>query len=598
MIDYLLLGAALASAQVQTAPIPVPPAPIYIQGADAPSTFGAPSWRLGKRLSPSSGSLSYPVSNDAQPAGAGVDGSSGPSGSVGQMLPYPAPDAAPTGNGKKDSNGNGNGDANGDCKVKSWLDYKSGADGCVEFFKPKQETGGFCYRFYKVYYDEFFPDPKAKAQEEPERPRRTNPSPFDSPPFPVNEYQGYPLVGVPYDDTAWPVMKALYGANTPLTDAIKESRVRFYGWVTAGGNWSTASTNNVNGISGYWVQTNRFNLDQLVFRLERNLDSVQQEHIDYGYRITALYGMDYRFMAATGWGSDTELQVHNLLYGWDPTEVYFDVYFPGIANGMIFRVGRWIACPDIETQFAPDNYLATHSILFTFDTYTQTGFMATFLCGKRFMFQIGGNAGNDQAPWAHDAISDPSLFIGTRWVSEDNHDAFYGVLNQLNDARFHHYTLNGQPAGHDNFNYYVATWEHTFNKDLHTKTEGYFMWQHNAELGGSPSIGAAKFGTGGGDNPTLPGTSHAYGLLNYTALAVSRSDYLTFRNEVWEDDRGMRTGFPGLYTSHTIGITHNFNSVFQVRPEIGYYRNYQTPAFDLGTRKGMWLYGFDMTLRF
>jgi hypothetical protein len=292
----------------------------------------------------------------------------------GTQTPAPtaqAPAAAENGkeeNGKKDGNGNGN-------EAK---EPKSGEGPFHDCLKPK-EDGGFFHRLYKVYYDEFFPSPKANAPEEPERPRRTNPSPWDSPPFPVNEYQGYPLVGVPYDDTEWPLMKAIYGCNTPLTDAIKESRIKFYGWVTVGGNWSNATTNNVNGISGYWVQTNRLNLDQLIFRLERNLDSVQQDHIDYGFRVTALYGMDYRFMAATGWGSDTELQVHNLLYGWDPTEVYGDVYFPGIFQGMILRVGRWIACPDIETQFAPDNYLASHSILFTFDTYTQTGFMFTFL---------------------------------------------------------------------------------------------------------------------------------------------------------------------------------------------------------------------------
>ena len=66
---------------------------------------------------------------------------------------------------------------------------------------------------------------------------------------------------------------------------------------------------------------------------------------------------------------------------------------------MILRIGRWIACPDIETQFSPDNYLGSHSILFTFDTYTQTGIMASFMLAKRLEFQIGINAGNDMAPW-------------------------------------------------------------------------------------------------------------------------------------------------------------------------------------------------------
>jgi hypothetical protein len=60
----------------------------------------------------------------------------------------------------------------------------------------------------------------------------------------------------------------------------------------------------------------------------------------------------------------------------------------------------------------------------------------------------------------------------------------------------------------------------------------------------------------------------------------------------------MRSGFPGNYTSHAIGLTHNFSSVLQIRPEVGYYRNWTQPAFDLGASKGLWLYGFDVTLRF
>jgi hypothetical protein len=491
-----------------------------------------------------------------------------------------------------------NGDGNEASDGGEAKEPPSGEGPLHDCLKPKYEDGGFFRRLYKIYYDEFFPSPNANGADEPAPRRRTNPSPWDSPPFPVNEYQGYPLVGVPPDTTVWPLMKAIYGCNTPLTDAIKDSKIKFYGWVTASGNWSTATGTNNNAPASYWVQGNRYNLDQLIFRLERNLDSVQQDHIDYGFRITALYGMDYRYMAATGWGSDTELQVHNLLYGWDPTEVYADIYCPGVFEGMIFRIGRWIACPDIETQFAPDNYMASHSLLFTFDTYTQTGFMFTFLLSKRVMFQIGMNAGDDQAPWRHDAISDPSLFLGLRWVSEDNNDAMYTCVNQLNDARFHHYTLNGQPAGHDNYNYVVSTWEHRFNKDIHTKTEGYFMWQNNAELGGSPSIGPPNFGTGGGDNPTIPGTSLTYGILNYSEFAFTKKDYITVRNEWWRDEKGMRSGFPGTYTSHTIGLAHYFNEVFFVRPEIGYYRNWTNPAFDSGNKNGIWIYGFDMTFRF
>jgi hypothetical protein len=145
----------------------------------------------------------------------------------------------------------------------------------------------------------------------------------------------------------------------------------------------------------------------------------------------------------------------------------------------------------------------------------------------------------------------------------------------------------------------VTTWEHRFTDDVHTKTEAYYMWQNDAELGGTPGVGPVKpFGGGGGDGVHLPGLSRAYGVLNYTMFKLDEKSYFTLRNECWRDERGMRTGFPGTYTSHTIGISHNVNSLLQIRPEIGYYRDWNQGAFDNGNSRGLWLYGFDMTLRF
>jgi hypothetical protein len=460
---------------------------------------------------------------------------------------------------------------------------------------PDVAPGCFFRRFTKAYYDEFFPNGAKngdQAEESPEPPRRALPAPFQSPPFPSAEYQGYPLIGVPPDSSVYPLMKAIYGG--PCGDWIKESRIKAYGWFNASGNWSTVK--NSNTPDSYWIVPNRLELDQFVFRLERQVDSVQTDHVDVGFRSTALYGIDYRYMTAGGWFSD-QLLKHNALYGWDPTEQYIDVYFPGVAQGLILRTGRWIACPDIETQFAPDNYMGTHSILFTFDTYTQTGIMATVMLDKQWTVQAGINAGNDMAPWYKGAI--PCGMFGVRWVALDNNDSIYAVLNQINNAEFRHFEQYGQPLGHDNFNYPVITWQHRFNERCHTKTEGYYMWQFDAELGGTPSAGPTKpFGGGGGNGTLLPGLSQAYGMVNYTMYELSRKSFIAFRNEWWRDERGMRSGFPGTYTSNAIGITYNFNSLFQVRPEVGYYRNWNEPAFGLGTSQGMWLYGLDMTVRF
>jgi hypothetical protein len=423
-------------------------------------------------------------------------------------------------------------------------------------------------------------------------PRRAMPSPFDSPPFPGSEYQGYPIIGVPPDTTVWPLMQAIQG--TWYSDALNDARVRVYGWVTAEGNWS--SSRHSNTPDSYWVRPNNFDMDQALIRFERQLDSVQVDHIDWGFRATLDYGIDYRYFTAGGWFSDQLLE-HNFLYGWDPTELYVDVYVPWVAQGMIVRVGRWIACPDIETQFAPDNYMGSHSLLFTFDTYTQTGIMLTFKLSDQWTAQAALHSGTDMAPWYKGAL--PTGAFGVRWVAKSNNDAFYTWLNAINNAKFRRFEEDGQPAGHDNFNYLVSTWEHRFSRLLVTKTESYFMWQRDAVVGGTPSIGPIRpWGGGGGIGPDIPGTTLTFGVLNYTVWEISRRDFITFRNEWWKDTDGERSGFPSTYTSNAIGLTHNFSPYFQIRPEIGYYRSWTVPAFDLGTRKNQIMGAFDVTIRF
>jgi hypothetical protein len=426
----------------------------------------------------------------------------------------------------------------------------------------------------------------------PEPARRALPSPFDSPPFPGSEYQGYPLIGVPSDNTMWPLMQAMQG--TWYSDVLNASRTRVYGWITVEGNWS--SSRHSNTPDSYWIRPNNFDVDQAIMRVERNLDSVQTDHIDYGFRSTLLYGIDYRYMTAGGWFSD-QLLKHNFLYGWDPTEQYLDVYVPWVAQGMIVRVGRWIACPDIETQFAPDNYMGSHSLLFTFDTYTQTGMMLTFKLSDQWTAQAALHAGTDMAPWYKGAL--PTGAFGVRWVAQSNNDAVYTWLNAINDAKFRRFEEDGQPAGHDNFNYLVSTWEHRFNRLFITKTESYIMWQRDAVVGGTPSIGPVRpWGGGGGIGPDIPGTTLTFGVLNYTVYEISRRDFITIRNEWWKDTDGERSGFPSTYTSNAIGLTHNFSPVFQIRPEIDYFRSWTVPAFDNGHRKNEVFAAFDLTIRF
>lgn len=387
-------------------------------------------------------------------------------------------------------------------------------------------------------------------------------------------------------------MKAIYGSK--FGEAIRASRIKAYGWINGSYNWSTSD--NSNQPISYWIVPRSIVLDQAVLKIDREVDTVQTDHIDWGFRSSNLYGIDYRYMTAGGWFSD-QLLKRNQLYGFDPTELFLDTYIPWFAQGLILRVGRWVATPDIETQFAPDNYMGSHTLQFTFDTYTQTGAIATVMLNKQWTVQAAIHAGTDMAPWYKGAIA--TGMFGVRWVSSDNNDSVYLVLNNINNAKFRHFDVDGQPAGHDNFNYVVGTWQHRFTREIHTKLAGIYMWQRDAVVGGTPSIGPARsFGGGGGIGAALPGTSLTYGILNYTMFQLSKRNFITVRNEWWRDERGMRSGFASHYSTHAVGFSYQFNDVVMIRPEIGFYRSYTRPAFDLGTDKNMVMIGFDTTFRF
>jgi hypothetical protein len=466
----------------------------------------------------------------------------------------------------------------------------------------------FFKRFAEANYDVFYDVPQPET---PEPYRRALPAPWTSPPFPGHEWQGYPLVGVPPDPVSGVLMTALTAGDNG--EFFKNTKINVDGWATASGNWSSSTKSNTPDT--YWVVPNAFELDQAVMRFSRNEDTVQCDHVDWGFKSTILYGMDYREMVAGGWGPGyQQLLFNNDLYGLDFTEIYGELYLPpgkgGLFEGSVIRLGRWIACPDIEVQYSPDNYLGSHSLLFTYDTYTQTGCMYTTKINMNWMVQGAIIAGTDMAPWYPGAVA--CGFFGLRWESTAGKDAVYTCLNDFDSAQFRHLIQStatypaGTASGHDNYNYIVSTWEHKFNDTWHTATEGYFMWQYNAVLGGTPSLGPYQdYGNNGGTpnsnipvsmgGSLLPGLSKTYGLLNYTEMKTSPNDYFCFRNEWWDDARGMRSGYAGVYTSHTLGFSHNFNSAFQVRPEIGYYRNWTQAAFDDGTKQGQWQYGFDVT---
>src|SRR5258706_8119431 len=109
-------------------------------------------------------------------------------------------------------------------------------------------------------------------------------------------------------------------------------------------------------------------------------------------------------------------------------------------QGMVIKFGRYISPPDIEAQLAPDNYLYTHSLMFTFDCYTQTGINAAIKLNDQWSILFGIHAGDDIAPW--NGAAHPTAMAMVRWASKSNNDSLWGGIDSLNGGKF--------KDGHDN----------------------------------------------------------------------------------------------------------------------------------------------------
>ena len=89
-------------------------------------------------------------------------------------------------------------------------------------------------------------------------------------------------------------------------------------------------SNKSNTPESYVIVPNKLELDQAVVRIERLPDTVQRDHVDWGFRFSPMYGIDYRWTTAQGWFSG-QLLNHNRLYGFDLVEAYGLVYIPNVA---------------------------------------------------------------------------------------------------------------------------------------------------------------------------------------------------------------------------------------------------------------------------
>ena len=434
-----------------------------------------------------------------------------------------------------------------------------------------RESQDFLQRWETFYKQDW----TGTAASGPAAPRRGLPSPLNSPPFPSSDwsYGGSPTIGES-DGNVYPLMTAIDGAK---------DRTKIYGWVEGSGNLSTSRDRNTPEANDAF--SNRIEMNQFVVYAERLPDSVQRDHIDWGFHLTSFFGTDYRFTTDKGYFS-SQLIDHDRQYGFDPVLEYVDVYFPHVAKGMNVRAGRWISIPGIEAQLSPNNYMFSHSLLYSVDPFTDTGVLATIQLSDQWVVQTGVTGSHDVALWTADAK--PSFTGCVDYTTKSVNDNFYLCANGLNDGKY----------AYNNLQMYDGTWYHKFGSTWHMASEAYGMYQRDVPSVTGPV--APEKGTNGAHCAAGETRCFApeWAFLNYINKQFSPHDSLSFRNDFLNDKKGQRTGYAGRYSEGTVSLTHWIGSTVQIRPEIRFDHAWDNKAYDKGTRRNQFTAASDLVLHF
>jgi hypothetical protein len=389
---------------------------------------------------------------------------------------------------------------------------------------------------------------------------------------------------------------------------MNDNHLQVHGWVDPSGNLSTNTVKGGNAPGAYAYNPNTVQLDQAVVYIERLPDTVQKDHVDWGFRIAPIYGENYRYTTAYGLFS-SQLLNQNQNNGFDIPMAYGEIFIPQVLEGLMIRVGRYISIPDIEAQLAPNNYMYSHSMTYTFDNYTNTGVEFTLAATKNWIFQLGLTVGTEAMPWhvgttlpnlvpnnpifsgttfkQDPGAQFPSVTAGVRWTSDSGNDDINIVVDGLNNGTW----------GYNNLQWIGGTYYHKFNDQWHISFESYNEHQNNVLNINNPTANAIFLAGGTPFSPqympfnapflaqcksvqVFTCTASYQTFLTYLNYKITPLDNISWRAEFVDDLQGQRTGTRTRYTEVGIGWQHWFSPQIEIRPEVSYYRSLDAFAFN------------------
>lgn len=80
----------------------------------------------------------------------------------------------------------------------------------------------------------------------------------------------------------------------------------------------------------------------------------------------------------------------------------------------------------------------------------------------------------------------------------------------------------------------------------------------------------------------------------YLNRQISKTDFISFRTEYFDDLKGQRTGFKTRYSSSLVSWNHWLGSTVVFRPEVRYDYAFDSPAYNNGTKKNQLMLAADV----
>jgi Putative beta-barrel porin-2, OmpL-like. bbp2 len=358
------------------------------------------------------------------------------------------------------------------------------------------------------------------------------------------------------------LMRALQGTYPGWL--LDGNKISISGWCD--GSFTASSDAHEQNPMGFNYRANEFLLQSNWLRIDRPVDTSATAPT-FGFRSdTILPGSDYRYTIARGL-FDSQLNRPNgppNIYGIDPVQFYGEAYFPDVLRGLDVKVGRCFCLYGVESIDTTQNALSSHAYTMIYNPFTHTGVLTTLKLSDEWTMQNGLVTGSDVFI---DPVATPTYAGSMKWAPPKLPDSvLFSVI--VGCGRYNQSRQFNNPEVFD------LVYTHKFNDRLTYSFEGLYAFQTDV-----PDIG----------------TAHWFGVINYLTCQFAPRLSGTARLEFFDDAQGQRTGFVGLYSALTTGVTFKPVPWVWLRPEVRYDYNNDSSPFE--GRHGLFTATMDVLVR-